>query len=983
MKNAKKATKKAPAVLMTVPVSEAESDRRLRPVLDALYSHKSKQALKHVQQAIQKRPGWPAARALRACALMQSEHWAEAEQEITEIRADLDAGRVPLDEDCARKLHMYYLEMRREDIAGGVYEQAWKTDPANFRLAEVAFCLYVRGSAFTAAQKLATKLHRIASATTQKYGMWATAALWVGLKCKKRQGQPLDTTLDAQMLKLASAMLSKALDSSPTPSAETVRFALRVYKDAGEFGKARDLISRRRLVMDEAEMLHLRAELKTSDNSCEMDYRTLLSKHDVDDWGHWLKFFACIGQNEGWHTHALDFVNKAISVELASEKPKRGPFLAQMELQYGLEELQNLSEAVVQYFRRFGAKTICAHDLRRYLNAIRECEWFVKVFDDLSGIVEEEGDAHHLTLSWLRLWFGFLDESAETLFVHYSRHVSEETEHTERQVGDDYLLLAAHKLLPDVCDTDTDRYENVPATLQALVILEAGLSKSPYNFHIKMLLMRLYMEIGAIERVAELWQSLEVKHVLISTLMHLVLHPFFDSGHHDVFQGVLESVEGLWRECDQEIPECTTRAFQVGSINAGVEFVLFRKRLERSAVLAQCMVTEILHNLVITGGEGIGVRRAFNCITSLPRFTIDGALTSKTLIANEDLNCFRFWDVKDRDSLDRLQILDNREEEEGALCSSIQQETIAADLSSLEVLLRIAVKDENSERNGKSAEETDAMLSRLLEKQLAFEVPQPTMLRLKIAANLLEVKQLLKTNDSRTPTSASGDKSREPTDVIKSAQAVARLLVTQVHSMIGASEEEGKHMQGHENGTSEGLNGEAKRFVFSPKQLQKCGRMVFDTLLVSCVAIVSFSPELVAAKRRAKKAASKSGTAKDPSTLSNAECARQAISEYQRALISVGSTIQTWITSCIEQGLDWTASSFTEASQLNDSVSFIPDPLSRLDLADGTVRYGEELGRSEFCDAILAQISSSHAKTCQATLETLTKIITRLKLADL
>lgn len=985
MKNAKKTAKKASAVRMTAPVSEAESDRRLRPVLDALYCHNSKQALKHVQQAIQKRPGWPAARALRACALMQSERWVEAEQEIADVRADLDAGRVPLDEDCARKLHMYYMEMRREDIAGEVYEHAWKAEQGNFQLAEMAFGLYVRGSAFAAAQKLATKLHRLASAKTQKYGLWATAALWLGLVCKNSQASNTATALEAQMLKLASAMLSKALDGSPTPSAEMARFAVRVFKDAGEVQKARDVISNLRLVIDEAEMLHLRSELPTSDESCEIDYRTLLSQHDADNWEHWLKFFAVLEKKKNWHTHALDFVNSAISVEVASTNAKRGPFLAQMELFYRLEELHRLPEAIVQYFARFGAKTVCAHDLRPYLQSLRETEWFTTVFQDLSKIVEEEGEGYHLTLSWLRMWYGLLEESTEALLVQYARQVSEKTEPTERQVGDDYLLLAAHRLLPDFCDVDVDRYENIPATLQAIAILEAGLANSPFNFHIKLLLIRLYNEIGAIGRVAELWESLEVKHVQVSTLTHIVLDPFFESGHHYAFQGVLESVEGLWRECDQEIPECTSKAFQVGSINAAVEFVLFRERLERSAVLAECMVTEILYHMVITGGEGIGIRRAFACMTALPRFTTDGLMASRTLITNDDSQCFRFWDIREGDSDDRLQCLDSAKQAEGSFCSSTRHETIAANLSSLEALLRIAVKDSKSERNGKTSDADDATLSSLLEKQAGWELPPATMLRVRIAANLMDVTQLLKQHMSvtTTPKAACGENSCEATQVLKSSQSVIQLLLAQVHHVTNETEDGENGITGDGNHSSNGINDKEGKVIFNPKQLQRCGRMVFDTLLVTCVAIVSFGPELVKGKRRAKKSASKPSDASAPTVVCNFECARQTILEYQRALLSACSSIQTWIASCIEHDLDWTSSSFTGERQLSDLVSFLPENLSQLDLSDRTMKDGEKVERSEFCDAILAHVCSSHAKTCKAILETLTTITSRLQLADL
>jgi N-terminal acetyltransferase B complex non-catalytic subunit len=64
-------------------------------------------------------------------------------------------------------------------------------------------------------------------------------------------------------------------------------------------------------------------------------------------------------------------------------------------------------------------------------------------------------------------------------------------EKTERQHGDDYVVLAAHVLL--------EKYREEQAIafiLHAIVLLESALSKSIYNFQFKMALIRLYLIIG-------------------------------------------------------------------------------------------------------------------------------------------------------------------------------------------------------------------------------------------------------------------------------------------------------------------------------------------------------------------------------------------------------------------------------------------------------------------------------------------------------
>ena len=62
----------------------------------------------------------------------------------------------------------------------------------------------------------------------------------------------------------------------------------------------------------------------------------------------------------------------------------------------------------------------------------------------------------------------------------------------ERQYGDDFILLAVYAIL--------DEYflnRNVVAYIvDAISLLEYGLEKSKFNYQFKILLIRLYMELG-------------------------------------------------------------------------------------------------------------------------------------------------------------------------------------------------------------------------------------------------------------------------------------------------------------------------------------------------------------------------------------------------------------------------------------------------------------------------------------------------------
>lgn len=961
MKNASKSTRKGSARI-TTPVSEAESDRRLRPVLDALYLRNTKQALKLVQQALQKRPGWPAARALRACVFLQTERWNDAEQDILDLRADLDAGRVPIDEDAARKINIYYQELRQENIAAEVYEQAWRAEYANLRLAETAFCLYIRGSAFAEAQKLATKLHRYASSKTQKYALWATAALYLSIVSKTRMMKEAESP-DRRILKLLCAMISKALAATTTPSAETVRFATRVYKEAGEFDAAAKLISNPRLVMDAAEVLQLKSELQSGEVDVEDSIKYLLN-HDPDDWQHWLRYIDYIEKNGQGKEDAYSLIEK---VQLANDKQKvqkRGPLLAKLEVLYRFENYEDLADSAVEYFSIFGTKSICAHDLRPYLCFKSESDELDVIFARCSDIAKEKGQGFHLTLSWLRLWFNRLHDTPEDLYRCFTSQLSDQLEATDRQSGDEYLLLAALKLLPTSADSQATRYGDSRMVLRSIAILESGLCYSPCNFHFKLLLMHLYIEAGAIERVEKLWESLEVKHVQISTLTHLVLRPFFETGHHFPLHTLLDNIASLWNECDKEIPECISKAFQEGSLNAAVEFVLFRIRLERSAILAEAAAIEAQFHLASVGGDTIGVGRALNYLTRSPRFPLKD-LSSMQLINNDDDKCLRFWLEEAYNPDIRLTGI-SEENEEGRACSYLRKAMIGTDLQSLQMMLRLS-----SPKVVGSGENIakDCIAAHTNGSSDRDETEQYSLLglRLDIANNLQDLQEIIEESGTAQGQRDESMGSTDTAEILTRSKQLSQRIIDKVDDAVGGSSDS---------------NAEPR--IMTPQALRCCGRVCFDTLLITSVAVASFGVGLARYRRRLKKLNAKAGDQASSRNMGDFDNVRQAVLSYRDGILLCCTRIQEWVTACLESGVDWPSSIFSaDEDSFAKTMSFLSANLPRRNLSDASKKQEEAVSREDLCGEIIENIISSHSLTCSIMLETLGSITSKMKLADL
>lgn len=951
-----------PSVIMSTPVPAAEADRRLRPVLDALFRHNTKQALKLTNQALQKRPGWPAARALHACILLQTEKWDEGRDEVLQIRADIDAGRVPIDEDAANKLQLYYQETRQEHLAAQVYEQAWHADKNNLRLAEIAYALYVRSYAFSDGQKISAKLHRHAASRTQKYVLWPSVALWLQLTCTTPKLSGAANNVDDRMSKLLCAMVTKALDATSTPTAEAVRFASKVYVQYNDHKRAYNLISHPRLVMDEAEVLHLRASLPTTPatigTACT-DYEQLLSKYDADDWAHWLQYFECKKRHENWIAEAKTFVDGRIDDEYEQHNPRRGPFLARIELLYRENSIDQLLEAITAYFSQFGSKTTCAHDIRPYLALVQDKDWLERLFAALAQASEGRGCQYRITLSWLNLWHNRLEESPETLFSLYKSELSRELEPTDRQAGDDYILLAVHKLLP--MKGIPNRYADSTAVARSIVILEAALTRSPFNFHFKLLLILLYTELGAMERVTTLWESLEVRHIQIATLSHLVLVPFFETGYHDSLQLVLEGVDRLWGECDREVPECVSKAFQAGSVNAAVEFINFRVRLENSAVLARAMIIEALHELVSAHGDSLGTHRALSTLTVLPRFTADDLQSGRALIANEDTKTLEFWELDQYDPNRRLLESNVDAAEQYTVLKASESATVCADLQSLTSLLRLAQLDNGSVNAEKvNYANIDPHCNGTIDG-LARE----TDIRIRIASNLSDVKHILRrsTGSQSFENNDASDRTSSAVDTLEKAKLVSKDVFNSVEDALQ---------------DTEGLS-RSSGTELSPKRIRRCGRIVFDTLIVTTVAISSLGRDLAKDRKRMKKLLVKTGDGVSHGKGMDFKHARDSVLAYREAILSACTRIQEWISNDLERDSDWAGSWLGPEEDMNELFAYLPDAVDRVELSEGQCEGS--MKRVEFIEHVLSHIRSSH-DSCAKILETLAAISQSLKLAD-
>ncbi|GAB0491776.1 hypothetical protein MMPV_003031 [Pyropia vietnamensis] len=355
----------------------------------------------------------------------------------------------------------------------------------------------------------------------------------------------------------------------------------------------------------------------------------------------------------------------------ATDRPvrilRRGPALARLELAARTGRPPPLAD-MVRYYARFGATAVAAADLRPYVvaatsvggvphaerrsNRCRDGESDDSSGDGATGVTPaalvdalaaaavtsppRAAAGAALTLGWLRAHLAARPATVAEAVGAYRAAAAAGVVGAEG-----WLALAAAALLPPagggggrekvgdvrlgagLGPTAPHRPTPAAALLGALITLEAlgrpaaaasGDDSTPpappsaVSPSVTLLLVRLYGAAGAPQRAWSAFRSLDVKHVQVATLSHMVLPGLAAAGAFDQLCVVATSVRQFRAEVASDGADGLARAFgvppsdydddllggggarggspTVASLNAGVEVAAFSRRLGRSARLA-------------------------------------------------------------------------------------------------------------------------------------------------------------------------------------------------------------------------------------------------------------------------------------------------------------------------------------------------------------------------------------------------------------
>lgn len=277
---------------------------------------------------------------------------------------------------------------------------------------------------------------------------------------------------------------------------------------------------------------------------------------------------------------------------------RRGPFLANIEIEkrrlmFGKTDNGELMQAFLEYFRRFGHLASFVSDVEEYLQYIephqrskllqelREICFQISPGDAVKGLgrtiavlqVEEHFDMMHSASNDDRLAHAvFL---AKLYLENLS--LSKDLDSQEIMYGEELLPMASNILMELFWRTQHHGY-----LLEAILILEFGLSIRGYIWQYRLLLVHLYTYWAATASAFEWYRSLEIKNIMQESMSHHIFPHLLSSPLWSELNSMMKEYLKFHEDYMKEAADLTFLAYRHCNYSKVVEFVKFRERLGNS-----------------------------------------------------------------------------------------------------------------------------------------------------------------------------------------------------------------------------------------------------------------------------------------------------------------------------------------------------------------------------------------------------------------
>ncbi|KAF6144813.1 hypothetical protein GIB67_038912 [Kingdonia uniflora] len=595
-------------------------ERRVRPIWDAVDSRQFKSALKLSTSLLSKYPNSPYAIALKALILERMGKVEEALSVCLTAKERLYSDKlVFIDDLTLSTLQIVFQRLGHLDFATSCYEYACGKFPNNVDLMMGLFNCYVREYSYVKQQQTAIKMYK--TVVEERFLLWAVCSIQLQVSCGNGE---------EKLLLLAEGLLKKHVVSHSLHEPEALLVYISVLEQQAKYGAALELLSGKMgsLLVIEVDKLYIQGRLLA--RSCDYVAAAEIFKKVMeicpDDWENFLNFLGCLLEDDSrWcngmlsdQIHRPRFVDCKLShladevfdtrVSIASDFVEtlqtnatsdslRCPYLAKLEIErrkhlYGTGDTVNLKEALLKYFCRFGHLACFATDVEMFFQVLSPDERTQL----LTKFIESCEPPHTAQLKVLgksitifkireligtmfRLPVNKLERAVKFMAELYCQNLSlsKDLDPQENMPGEDLLSLASNVLVQLFWRTRLLGY-----LLEAVMVLEYGLTIRRYSWQYKVLLVHLYSHLSALPLAYEWYKTLEIKNIMLETVSHHILPQMLISplwvDSSDILKDYLKFMDDHFKES----ADLTFLAYRHRNYSKAVEFVEFKERLQHS-----------------------------------------------------------------------------------------------------------------------------------------------------------------------------------------------------------------------------------------------------------------------------------------------------------------------------------------------------------------------------------------------------------------
>ncbi|KAG0357764.1 N-alpha-acetyltransferase 25, NatB auxiliary subunit [Podila minutissima] len=643
----------------------SDLEKKLRPIYDALEVGNYREGILLCTKALKRQPDFHAVKALKALALERSGKMNDALALCEEIQ-----WAKPTDEATLRTLSMVLKSAGKYEPMIKLYENASKAHPKNENLATQWFMSLARTLDFKGQQMAALQLHKNFKRTN--YMFWAIMSITL-------QGQNVPANQPNVLYQLAERMMDKLNAEGKVQTIEELQLYLIIllgqkdrHVDAlalleGEIGVKTKAI-------ENVELRHMRIELLIKAGRWK-DARdaaiSILKDSNSDDWRTILQYFDTIFlpvQDADLLASENLAEARTFTTELAkneTKNPKRGPFLAQIELEKRVQEKignnqEKVMDLLVSYFDIFGSKTCCFEDLSGYIADLTKDGSldFCKRLRDAHGEKAETVKQICIQINIARFehFVGLHTELSSTETTNLVNKLwrlyedalpfGKDLEETERQYGDDYAIMAAHLLIS--LHKQTKSYFPL---LTAVFMMEHALNASKHNYQLKLVLIRVYELLGAFSCAVAIYNTMGIKHVQHDTMSHFITDRAVSFGQFNDALSQLYGAHEIYHSNEAETPEMILQAYKYSTFSKMQEFIEFQSRLENS--LQKMIADRELIRLELLKEDSVSRAIAYLKELELGNLKYDDKFC-ESRIDNRDTSVMLNWNAKDTPSVEML-----------------------------------------------------------------------------------------------------------------------------------------------------------------------------------------------------------------------------------------------------------------------------------------------------------------------------------------